>query len=98
MIRIAWLGGKGFVVGFAVGVFVGFLLTFNGSEQIQLTDALEQAVVVVAAACLSSVWGIGLGQLVIAPLANSLEEHTGVVFDEAISIHGSIREAGNGVG
>ncbi len=79
------------LLGTLIGVFIGFILTFATDQGLELHAALRQAVVVVATACLSSVWGIGLGQLLIAPLADRLGRRTNEVFDHAIALDSRLR-------
>ncbi len=79
------------LLGTLMGVFIGFILTFATNQGIELDAALRQAVVVVATACLSSVWGIGLGQLLVGPLADHLGRRTNEVFDHAIALDSQLR-------
>ncbi len=79
------------LLGTLLGVFIGFLLTFGEGQGLELQAALRQAIVVVATACLSSVWGIGLGQLLVAPLSDRLTQRTNEVFDRAIAVDNLLR-------
>lgn len=64
--------------GTLVGLWIGFIQTLGPSAglaagSVNLQTALSSSVVVVATAALSSIAGIGLGQLVIAPLADRVD-------------------------
>ena len=64
--------------GTLVGLWIGFTQTLGptaslAAGSLNLQTALTSSVVVVATAALSSITGIGLGQLVIAPLADRVD-------------------------
>ena len=64
--------------GTLVGLWIGFTQTLGptaslAAGSVNLQAALTSSVVVVATAALSSITGIGLGQLVIAPLAERVD-------------------------
>jgi len=76
------------LLGTLLGLFIGFVLTFGGAADAagQLHTALAQAVIVVATASVSSISGIGLGLLVVKPLAQRLDRHGEEIVDRAIAM------------
>lgn len=82
------------LLGTLAGCWLGFVLTFGPSAAAQhgeqLHAALQQAVVVVATACISSVFGIGLGQLVLTPLADRIDAQVDAILDQAIVLENQL--------
>lgn len=71
--------------GTLMGLWVGFVGALGGSiADNGLQQALQSAVIVVATAALSSITGIGLGQLIVEPLANKLDNKLQVLLTDEL--------------
>lgn len=82
--RLVCLG----LYGTLVGLWVGFVQTL-GPESVNddgLQHALSQAVIVVATGALSSISGIGIGQLLVEPMAEHIDRLTFAVLDRASQV------------
>lgn len=79
------------LIGTLLGLYIGFQLTpgagaSSGAPGDELHKVLQQAVIAVATACLSSVVGIGLGLFVATPLGNDLRNRSDELMDGALAI------------